>query len=115
MGSLKRFDLDRIIQNFNTKFFFETGTWKGDGVAYAAKYNFTKIYSSEVVPEFAEKAKERFKNQGQIEIINKNSIDTLKEVIPSIKGNCIFWLDAHYPTVIVTDPDKIRLHWRLDF
>lgn len=97
MGSLKRFDLQRINQNFNTSIFFETGTWKGDGVAYAAKFDFKKIYSSEVVPEFAESAKNRFKNQDQIEIINKNSIDTLNDMLPKMNANCIFWLDAHYP------------------
>lgn len=97
MGSIKKFNLGRIIREFNITCFFETGTWKGDGVAYAAEYPFKKILSSEIIPEIAEKAIERFKKDSRISIITGNSTEVLKENLSKMDGNCVFWLDAHFP------------------
>jgi len=97
MGSLKRFNLDRIIGKYNLSYLFETGTWKGDSIAYAQKSPFQKIYSSEIIPEIADKARNRFNNKPNIEIITSNSIDALKTNADKIDGNCLFWLDAHFP------------------
>jgi hypothetical protein len=49
------------------------------------------------VQEIADKAKDRFKADSHIEIIHDNSIDALKNTISKIEGNCLFWLDAHFP------------------
>lgn len=97
MGSIKKFNLNRIIKEYNIAYFFETGTWKGDGVAYAAQSPFKKILSSEIIPEIADKAVERFKSDNRISIITGNSTDVLNNHIGNLKGNCIFWLDAHFP------------------
>ncbi|MBZ5856369.1 hypothetical protein [Flavihumibacter profundi] len=97
MGSIKRFNLGRIIKEYNCDYFFETGTWKGDGVAYANKFPFKKIYSSEIIPEIAQRARARFSGLDNIEILEGNSTDVFKAHLPNIKGNCIFWLDAHFP------------------
>lgn len=97
MGSIKRFNLERIRKEYNCDFFFETGTWKGDGVAYAAKFPFKGIYSSEIIPEIAARARKRFEENRLIEILEGNSTEVLKTTLPEINGNCIFWLDAHFP------------------
>ncbi len=97
MGSIKRFHIARIKKEFNCNYFFETGTWKGDGVAYAQQFGFDHIYSSEIIPEIANRAKKRFQNDKNIEILTGNSTDILKNTLASIPGNCIFWLDAHFP------------------
>lgn len=97
MGSIKKFNLNRIIKEFNTSYFFETGTWKGDGVAYAAKSPFKRILSSEIIPDIADKAVERFKSDNRISIITGNSTDVLNNHMGKLNGNCIFWLDAHFP------------------
>jgi hypothetical protein len=97
MGSIKRFDLGRMIKEYGCDYFFETGTWKGDGVAYANKFPFKKIFSSEIIPEIADRARLRFQNQKNVEILLGNSTDVFKSTLTSIKGNCIFWLDAHFP------------------
>lgn len=97
MGSVKRFNLKRIKQEYNCSFFFETGTWKGDSVAYAAEQDFVKIFSSEIIPEIADRAAERFKNDKRVKIICDNSINALKNNLLEIDGNCVFWLDAHFP------------------
>lgn len=97
MGSLRRFNLSRIIKEYNIKYFFETGTWKGDGVAVALKSNFEGIISTEIIPSIAESARERFRNESLVEIITGNSVDILEKKISSLNGNCLFWLDAHFP------------------
>jgi hypothetical protein len=97
MGSIKRFNLKKIINEYHTEFFFETGTWRGDGIAYAAQFPFKKLYSSEIIHEIADNAKERFKSQKNIEIIEGNSTDVLNNKLAELKGNCLFWLDAHFP------------------
>ena len=97
MGSLKRFDLLRIIKEYRTTNFFETGTLYGDGVACALQYPFSKIKSVEIVPEIAAKAKSRFIDEEKVEIIEANSIAALEKHLPLLDGNTVFWLDAHYP------------------
>ncbi|MBD0364645.1 MAG: hypothetical protein ICV53_00865 [Flavisolibacter sp.] len=97
MGQIQRFDLTRIIGEYNTRYFFETGTFLGDGVGYAAESPFNKIISVEIIPEIADKAKLRFKDSDKIEIIEGNSFMALENELPKIKGNCLFWLDAHFP------------------
>ena len=97
MGRLKRFNLHKLIAATNASYLFETGTWKGDGLAFAAKFPFKKMYSSEIIDSVAKRAKDRFKNDKRVEIINASSIDALQSQLPSINGNCIFWLDAHFP------------------
>lgn len=97
MGLVKRFDLKRLKTEFNCSSFFETGTWKGDSVAYAAQYDFEKIFSSEIMPEIADRAAKRFADDPRITIITENSVKALEDNISKIKGNCIFWLDAHFP------------------
>lgn len=97
MGLISRFDLNRIIREYHTPYFFETGTWKGDAVAYALQFPFTKIYSAEIIPAIASEAKERFISEPRVTIIEGRSIDALSASLPKMKGNCIFWLDAHFP------------------
>ena len=97
MGSLKNFNLPKIIAEYNIRYLIETGTWKGDGVAYAKQFRFEKILSTEIVPSIANAAKERFKNSPKIEILTGNSIDIFKQRLPNLNGNCLFWLDAHFP------------------
>jgi hypothetical protein len=97
MGSLKRFDLNRIIKEYNTVNMFETGTFFGDGVAYALKAPFAKIISVEIISEIAIRAKSRFVNEEKVTIIEGDSVTALENVLPTIEGNCLFWLDAHFP------------------
>jgi hypothetical protein len=97
MGLLNRFDLCRIVKEYKIRYFFETGTFWGDGVAYALQAPFQKLISVEVIPEIADKAKHRFEEQSQVEIIEGESVTVLERELPKLNGNCIFWLDAHFP------------------
>jgi hypothetical protein len=97
MGSLRRFDLKRIIDDYKTINLFETGTFWGDGVEFALGYAFVKINSVEIVPEIANKARSKFLNQDKVEIITSDSVSALQQQLPCLKANTLFWLDAHFP------------------
>lgn len=97
MGTIRTFDLNELINRNNASVFIETGTLHGDGVRYALNYPFKRIISIEIIPELAEKAREQFKDYSNVEIITGNSADVLKEILPTINENIIFWLDAHFP------------------
>lgn len=110
MGLINRFDLTRIIREYHTPYFFETGTWKGDAVAYALKSPFAKIISTEIIPQIALKAGKRFLSTDKVKIIEGNSVDVMAEELPKLNGNCVFWLDAHFPGADagITDYDAIE-------
>lgn len=97
MGTIRRFDLGRIIKEYHTPDFFETGTFRGDGVDYALKFPFRQVNSVEIVPEIAGEAKQRFATNGNVKIMNADSVSALRDTLPGIKTNCVFWLDAHFP------------------
>ena len=97
MGNLKRFDLSRIIKEYKTLNMFETGTFWGDGVAYALEFPFQKVISVEIIPEIAAKATQRFMSEQKVQVIESDSVSALESTLPSLKGNTVFWLDAHFP------------------
>jgi hypothetical protein len=97
MGSINRFNLNKIIKEFNASYFFETGTGLGEGVAHAVKSPFKKIISTEIVPQLAKKASKKFISFENVNILESNSIKALTEELPKLDHNCVFWLDAHFP------------------
>jgi hypothetical protein len=97
MGRIKRFNIRKLIDISGAEYFFETGTWRGDGLAYAAKYPFLKLYSSEIIESVATKAKKRFEQNPKVMIVTSSSTEALQNVAPSLNAPCIFWLDAHFP------------------
>lgn len=98
MGDLKHFDLNQFIQKHNVVDMIETGTYKGDAVAYALHFNLKNIYSVELIKEFYEHSSKRFENNKNVRIINSTSKEGLIQIFNNHSvGNCLFWLDAHLP------------------
>lgn len=97
MGQIQIFNLNELIQKNNASVFIETGTLHGEGVVHAMKYGFKRIISIEIIPEVAEVARRKFANYPHVEIITGHSTDVLKEILPTIDENILFWLDAHFP------------------
>ena len=97
MGTIARFDLGEIITNTGVKAFVETGTLHGDGVLHALKYPFDEIHSIEIDEELANNCTERFKGKDKVHIHEGHSGTVLPALLESIKCNCLFWLDAHFP------------------
>lgn len=99
MGSLRTFNLAPIMEAFGCRYFFETGTSSGDGVHYASFFRFDEIWSVEIVPELAERAKARFAAVDRVHILNEPSTSALARVLPGLPPSrgVVFWLDAHFP------------------
>lgn len=77
------------------KVFIETGTYTGHMV-YGVLNEFKEIYSIELDRTLAEKAKTRFTGYRHVHIIQGDSGKVLPEILKTITGPCLFWLDAHY-------------------
>lgn len=97
MGLVSFFNIKEIKSLNKADIFVETGTFKGEGVEFADSIGFEKIFSIEIFDELANKAKEKFKNKENIEIVHSDSCSGLRSIIHKLNKNCIFWLDAHFP------------------
>lgn len=91
----KRKELLKIAKKNNIKILIETGTYLGDMVQ-GAKKKFDKIYSIEISEYFYKNAKERFKNDRNVELILGDSTHKLKETLKKVKQPALLWLDGHY-------------------
>jgi hypothetical protein len=97
MGSIRSFDIKNIRDKRSIHTFIETGTLYGDGVDYAIDSGFKRIISIEINEELVKKAKIKYANNSNVEILLGNSPDVLEQLLPSIAEPVLFWLDAHFP------------------
>ena len=74
MGSLMRFRLDEFIEKNNLQTFVETGTARGDSLAYAAERpEFLHLMSCEIEPLLAAGACCRFNEDPRVMIVRADS------------------------------------------
>jgi hypothetical protein len=97
MGTISRFDLKDIRESYNLNTFIETGTLYGEGVDYALQQGFSNIITIDIDPELVLLAKQKYKYNSNVTVLEGNSFDVLNDIIPTINHNCLFWLDAHFP------------------
>jgi hypothetical protein len=96
MGTLPKYEL----KTANCKVFFETGTGLGHSLLHALDNgNFDLLYSSEIHDATANRAKECFKKNKNVEILNMTSLVALKNILINISPETpiLFFLDAHFP------------------
>jgi hypothetical protein len=89
-------------RTFRLPVFVETGTYRGDMVA-AVKKNFERIYSIELGRELFEAAKRRFAADPRVTLLQGDSGEVLRDLLPRIDRPCLFWLDSHF-----SDADTAR-------
>ena len=82
-------------QKYELKQLIETGTYFGDMVE-AMKKEFDRIYSIELSMELFEKARDRFRNEKNVEIVQGDSAIVLANLVPKLQQPTLFWLDGHY-------------------
>jgi hypothetical protein len=73
----------------------ETGTFMGDTTDVLAK-NANFVYSIEPEKDLFKKAKLRFLNVKNVEIINAGSEEAFPDLLKKVSGDVNFWLDGHY-------------------
>lgn len=84
----------------------ETGTYLGNMVE-AQKNRFKKIISIELGVDLYEKAKERFKNDKNVTLMQGDSGKVLPLISKDLNEPAIFWLDGHYSAGITAKGEKI--------
>ncbi len=92
-GLVKRSGLRR--HGFKDATWVETGTFTGVTTNFLAKVS-QRVVSIEPEPELFRKAKERFAEMKNVEIIHGLSEDVFPELLPTLQGKVNFWLDGHY-------------------
>lgn len=98
-----------VISEYQEKFgfttFVETGTYMGDMVE-AQKKRFQKIISVELGCSLFENAKEKFKNDRNVTIIQGDSGKVLPQILKDINTSALFWLDGHFSAGITAKGEK---------
>jgi hypothetical protein len=97
MGKINHFNLNDIKSKYQIETFIETGFGNGDGLLYASQTNFNKIYSIEIMQCQIEMFGHAFKEDSRVQLLCGNTIEILQKLLPQIKNNICFWLDAHFP------------------
>lgn len=97
MGDLRIFNLRELKEKFNLKYFVETGTLFGEGVDHALNHGFDDVYSIEIDKELYDRAITKYAFNAGVNIIHGSSHEKIKDLL-SLDGNCLFWLDAHFPS-----------------
>ena len=93
--SIKQGIVKEYARRYKCDIFFETGTYLG-GMIDAVRNDFQQIFSIELSSSLAQKARERFRDDKYIHILQGNSAKLLPDTIKTISKPCLFWLDAHY-------------------
>jgi len=75
--------------------FIETGTYLGDMVEAQKEY-FKTVKSIEVAHHLFERAKRRFSNDLNVELIQGDSGKVMIDLMNRLSEPAIFWLDGHY-------------------
>ena len=84
-----------LVKNNNVKNFVETGTYKGNSSFWAAKH-FDNVFTIELNKELYEETSSRKDAPKNITFLQGNSKDVLPELVNTLDGQSIFWLDGHW-------------------
>ena len=99
MGQLNEaIEVKNVLDFYGIKNFVETGTGIAEVVraVHDVDSNLT-IHTIEVVPEIFDKNKIKFSYLKKVNWHLGESAQVLSEVVPTLEGNTLFWMDAHFP------------------
>jgi predicted O-methyltransferase YrrM len=87
---------EKVLRRFPNEVFIETGTYNGGGVALAIKCGFERIWSIEVDPDKAARAKETFSCFDHVNICLGDTLTLLPDILSSLRHRqATIFLDAH--------------------
>ncbi len=105
--ALKREVIESYRVFYQPTIFIETGTFLGDTVEHF-KNKFQSLISVELSEDLANKAKIRFENDKQVQIIQGDSSNILPALVDKIKEPILFWLDGHYSSEFFVKDEFIK-------
>lgn len=94
MTWLSHIGISKYKDNFNLNTFIETGCWQGDGIGHAGSIGFEQIYSCDIGIQYVEDCRHKYPNA---HIEHCESMQFLKNLLPTVDRPTLFWLDAHFP------------------
>lgn len=110
--------------SLNAEAFVETGTYQGEGIEEALKFNFKEFHSIELFKPLYDFCVEKFKDKDNIKIYFGDSSEILGSVINNIDKKITFWLDGHFSgdhtakgkkiSPIIEELEQIKTHQRSD-
>ena len=84
-----------LRDRFELRDFVETGTFEGTTAAWAARA-FERVTSIELSAELHRRAAARHAGEPRIQFLQGHSRECLADVVASLEGPALFWLDGHY-------------------
>lgn len=98
MGSIKRFDLEKLIKDYSIENYVETGIGDLTSFNFAHNFNFKRMYGVDLDEDLYKNAKKVFANSDKsVILVNDYSTNFLENISKEINGNTIWFLDAHLP------------------
>lgn len=92
---LKKRIVKAYLDRFGIRRFVETGTYKGDTLAFIAKAGIP-CTSIELSTKLYEAARERFRECTNVDLVYGDSAEKLPLILERIEEPVLFWLDGHY-------------------
>lgn len=106
---LAHLEKQRLIRDYamqyGTNSLVETGTYKGE-MLLANLNNFSKLYSIELSPVLAIRARKKFRKHPHITIIEGDSGAKMRDLVKELEDKTLFWLDGHYSAGITAKGQK---------
>lgn len=97
----------KLARKYGIDSFVETGTFHGDAARFAAKL-FPRVVTIEIKREYQEQA--ILQSPGtNIEFLLGDSASLLPDVVASLTGPALFWLDGHAGAGFYADEDNCPL------
>ena len=99
MGQLNEaIEVKNVLDFYDIKNFVETGTGIAEVVRAVHDVDSSlNIHTIEVVPEIYDQNKIKFSYLTSVNWHLGQSAEVLGEVVPTLEGNTLFWMDAHFP------------------
>ena len=99
MGQLNEaIEVKNVLDFYGIKNFVETGTGIAEVVRAVHDVDSSlTIHTIEVVPEIYDQNKIKFSYLKSVNWHLGQSAEVLGEVVPTLEGNTLFWMDAHFP------------------
>jgi len=99
MGQLKEaIQVKNVLDFYHINNFIETGTGAAEVVRSISSIDSNiKIHTIEIIEEIYEKNKLSYSYLKNVNWHLGQSSDVLPKIVPTLDGNTLFWLDAHFP------------------
>ena len=87
--------IDQVRKAYRLTTLVESGTFLGDTIEHF-KDRFLRLYSIELQTDLYNAARKRFAGDMNVTIIQGDSGEMVKGLIPKLQAPALFWLDGHY-------------------